>query len=244
MDVVIVKDAEAVAEAAAEMFVEATAGAVAARGKATVALTGGSSAAPFFAGLRGPLRRKIPWDKIHFFFTDDRAVPPSHPESNYGLAQRELFSQVPVLDAQVHRMHGEANDLAEEAQRYAGVLRQYAGEPPRLDLVLLGIGPDGHICSLFAGRESSADRGDSELVRHVPAPDQVEPHLDRLTLTPFPVVTGRSVVLQVTSGKKAAVLEMALRGKEDLVACPAQWLRHGVGRVAVITVREAAPKLE
>jgi len=244
MDVLVVRDEEAVAKGAAEIFVEATAGAAAARGKALVAVTGGSSAAPLFEELRGSLRRRIPWDKLHFFFTDDRAVPPSHPESNYGLAQRELFSQVPVLDTQVHRMHGEANDLAEEAQRYASVVREVAGDPPRFDLVLLGIGPDGHICSLFAGRESSAERGDEDLVRHVPAPDHVEPHLDRLTLTPFPIVTARSVVLQVSSGKKAAVLEQAVRGKEDLVACPAQWLRHGVGRVVVIASRDAAAKLE
>jgi len=244
MDVLVVRDEEAVAKGAAEIFLEATAGAAAARGKALVALTGGSSAAPLFAELRGSLRRRIPWDKLHFFFTDDRAVPPSHPESNYGLAQRELFSQVPVLDTQVHRMHGEANDLAEEAQRYASAIRDLAGTPPRFDLVLLGLGPDGHICSLFAGRESSAERGDEDLVRHVPAPEHVEPHLDRLTVTPFAVVTARSVVLQVSSGKKAAVLEQAVRGKEDLVACPAQWLRHGVGRVVVIASRDAAAKLE
>jgi 6-phosphogluconolactonase len=244
MDVLVVRDAEAVAASAAELFVEATAGAAAARGKALVALTGGSSAPPLFEELRGSLRRRIPWDKLHFFFTDDRAVPPSHPESNYGLAQRELFSQVPILDSQVHRMHGEANDLAEEAQRYASLVRELAGDPPRFDLVLLGLGPDGHICSLFAGRESSADRGDKELVRHVPAPEHVEPHLDRLTLTPFPIVTARSVALQISSGKKAAVLEQAVRGKEDLAGCPAQWLRHGVGRVVVIASRDAAAKLE
>jgi 6-phosphogluconolactonase len=244
MDVVVVQDAQAVAAQAAAIFVEAAAVATASRGKATVVLTGGSSAAPFFAELRGAQRRKVLWDKVHFFFSDDRAVPPSHPESNYGLAQRELFSQVPVLDAQVHRMRGEANDLAEEAQRYADVMRQWAGDPPRFDLVLLGLGPDGHICSLFAGRESSADRGDGELCRHVPAPDHVEPHLDRLTMTPFPVVTARVVVLQVGSGKKAAVLEQALRGKEDLVACPAQWLRHSTGRATVVAVREAAPRLD
>ena len=244
MDVLVVRDAQAVVAGAAELFLEATAGATAARGKALVALTGGTSAPPLFEELRGALRRRIPWDKLHFFFTDDRAVPPSHPESNYGLAQRELFSQVPILDTQVHRLHGEANDLAEEAQRYASVIREIAGEPPRFDLVLLGLGPDGHICSLFAGRESSADRGDTDLVRHVPAPEHVEPHLDRLTLTPFPIVTARSVALQVSSGKKAAVLEQTLRGKEDLVACPAQWLRHAVGRVVVFASREAASKLE
>jgi 6-phosphogluconolactonase len=244
MDVLVVRDAQAAAAGAAELFVEATAGATAARGKALVVLTGGTSAPPLFAELRGPLRRRIPWDKLHFFFTDDRAVPPSHPESNYGLAQRELFSQVPVLDTQVHRMRGEANDLAEEAQRYASLIREVAGDPPRFDLVLLGLGPDGHICSLFAGRESSADRGDSELVRHVAAPEHVEPHLDRLTMTPFPIVTARNVGLQVSAGSKAAVLEQTLRGKEDLVACPAQWLRHAVGRVVVFASREAASKLE
>jgi 6-phosphogluconolactonase len=244
MDVLVVRDAQAVAAAAAELFVEATAGATAARGKALVVLTGGTSAPALFAELRGPLRRRIPWDKLHFFFTDDRAVPPSHPESNYGLAQRELFSQVPVLDTQVHRMHGEANDLAEEAQRYASLIREVAGDPPRFDMVLLGLGPDGHICSLFAGRESSADRGDEDLVRHVGAPEHLEPHLDRLTMTPFPIVTARNVGLQVASGSKAAVLEQALRGKEDLVACPAQWLRHAVGRVVVFASREAASRLE
>jgi 6-phosphogluconolactonase len=244
MDVLVVRDAKAVAASAAEMFVEATAGATAARGKAVVALTGGSSAPLLFAELTGNARRRVPWDKLHFFFTDDRAVPPSHPESNYGLAQRELFSKVPVLDAQVHRMHGEANDLAEEARVYAQALRQFAGAPPRFDLVLLGLGPDGHICSLFAGRESSADRGDDDLVRHVAAPEHVEPHLDRLTLTPFPIVTARAVALQVTSAKKAAVLQRAVRGDEDLVACPAQWLRRAVGRVAVLADRDAAAKLE
>ena len=244
MDVLVVRDADAVAAGAAELFVEAAAGAAAARGKGLVVLTGGTSAPPLFEQLRGPLRRRVPWDKLHFFFTDDRAVPPSHPESNYGLAQRELFSQVPVLDTQVHRMHGEANDLGEEARRYASLVREIAGDPPRFDLALLGLGPDGHICSLFAGRESSADRGDHDLVRHVPAPEHVEPHLDRLTLVPFPIVTARSVTLQVASGKKAAVLEQTLRGKEDLVACPAQWLRHAVGRVVVIASREAAAKLE
>jgi 6-phosphogluconolactonase len=243
MDVLVVRGADEVAAGAAELVVEATAGAAAARGRALVALTGGSSAPPLYAQLRGPFREKVPWDALHIFFTDERAVPIDHPESNFGLAQRELLSRVPVPEGQVHRLRGEAPDLDAEARRAAQELREVAGEPPRLDLVLLGLGPDGHICSLFAGLPDSAQRGDAELVRHVPAPRHVEPHVERLTFTPFLIVTARTVVLQVSSGSKADVLARAIKGPEDLVACPAQWLRRAVGRVVVLATRDAAAKL-
>jgi 6-phosphogluconolactonase len=236
-EVAVVSD---VARAAGELFVEATAGAVAARGRAAVALTGGSSAPPLFAELR---RRQVPWKELEVFFTDERAVPPADPLSNFGLAERELLSNVPVAADRIHRLRGEAPDLDEEAQRAARELQQTLGTPPRLDLVLLGLGPDGHILSLFAGVPESASRGDSELVRHVAAPEHVEPKVPRLTLTPFLVVTARMVVLQVTGAKKAAVLARAMKGPEDLAACPAQWLRRAAGRVVVVADPEAASGL-
>jgi 6-phosphogluconolactonase len=236
-EVAVVPD---VPTAAAELFVESLVGAAAARGRAAVALTGGSSAPPLFAKVRSA---KVPWAETDVFFTDERAVPPDEKQSNYGLANRELLSHVPLDSAQIHPLHGDAPDLDAEARRAANEIRDVVGEPPRFDLVLLGLGPDGHICSLFAGRDSSASRGDDELVRHVPAPEHVEPHLARLTITPFLVVTARMVVLQVSSGAKADVLARAIKGPEDLVACPAQWLRHAVGRVVVLASREAAAKL-
>jgi 6-phosphogluconolactonase len=243
MDVLVVRDGAEVAAGAGELFVEATAGAAAARGRALVALTGGTSAPPLFGLLRGKLRAKVPWSALQIFFTDERAVPPEDDESNFGMARRELLSQVPVDSAGIHRLRGEAPDLDAEASRAAQEIREFAGEPSRFDLVLLGLGPDGHICSLFAGREGSARRGDDELVRHVPAPEHVEPHLARLTITPFLVVTARTVVLQVASGSKADVLARAVKGAEDLVACPAQWLRRAVGRVVVLASRDAASRL-
>ncbi|MFL5310233.1 MAG: 6-phosphogluconolactonase [Myxococcales bacterium] len=243
-EVAVVRDAAEVAAVAAELFIEATAGAVAARARGSVALTGGGSAKPLFEKLRSPaLRDRIAWAALDFFFTDERAVPPQDERSNYGLAQRELLAHVPTRPAQVHRLRGEAPDLDGEARRAAAELRAILGNPPRFDLVLLGLGPDGHICSLFAGVAASADRGDEELVRHVAAPDRLEPRLDRLTLTPFLIVTARNVALQVAGEQKAEVLARALKGTEDLVACPAQWLRHAAGRAVIAADAAAAAKL-
>jgi 6-phosphogluconolactonase len=221
-----------------ELVIEAVAGAAAARGRAAVALTGGSTAPPLFARLRGA---PIPWPQTHAFFTDERAVPPDHELSNYRMAQEGLLRYVKL--SAVHRMRGEAPDLGAEARRYAQDLRDTLGSPPRLDLVLLGLGPDGHICSLFAGLKSSGERGDDELVRHVAAPLHVEPKVARLTLVPFLIVTARTVVLQVTGASKAEVLARALKGPEDLVTCPAQWLRKASGRAVVVCDAEAASRL-
>jgi 6-phosphogluconolactonase len=234
-EVAVVPD---VAKAAAELFVEATAGAVAARGRASVALTGGSTAAPLHAELQ---KWTVPWDRLEIFFTDERAVPPDHPLSNYRIAEVQILGR--ARPERIHRLRGEAKDLDAEATRAAADLRATLGTPPRLDLVLLGLGPDGHILSLFAGVPGSADRGDDALVRHVAAPEHVEPKVPRLTLTPFMVVTARTVVLQVSGAKKSQVLARALKGADDLVACPAQWVRRASGRVVVVADAEAASAL-
>jgi 6-phosphogluconolactonase len=228
-----------VARAAVELFVEATAGAAAARGRAGVALSGGSTAAPLYALLRHAA--KVPWRDVQIFFGDERAVPPSDPSSNFGIAERELLGHVPVR--QIHRLQGEAPDLDAEAARAARELRQTLGTPPRLDLMLLGLGADGHVLSLFPGLPESGQRGDEELVRHVAPPQHVEPKVARLTMTPFMLVTARNVVLQTSGATKAAALARALKGPEDLVACPAQWLRHAAGRVVVVCDPEAASGL-
>ena len=234
-EVAVVPD---VADVAAELFVESVAGAAAARGKAAVALTGGSSAPPLFARLLGA---KLPWAQADIFFTDERAVAPDQPLSNYRLAHEGLLRH--VAPRGVHRMRGEAPDLHAEARRYADDLRSTLGTPPRLDLILLGLGPDGHICSLFGGLPGSAERGDDELVRHVAAPLKVEPKVARITLLPFLVVTARLVVLQVTGTEKADVVARALKGPEDVAACPAQWLRKASGRVVVACDGPAASRL-
>jgi 6-phosphogluconolactonase len=256
-EVTVLRDAAEVAEAAAEAFVEATAGAAAARGRSLVALTGGSSAQPLFAALRSDRwRSRVPWDSMEFFFTDERAVAPTDPLSNFGLADRALLKPQGIPDARVHRLRGEAPDQAAEAARAAAELRASASRgpvggsllhradaPPRLDLVLLGLGPDGHICSLFAGTDAAGERGDEQLIRAVPAPTQVEPRVPRLTFTPAVVLLARTVVLTTAGAGKAAVLARALKGAEDLKGCPAQWLRRAHGRVLVACDEAAAAQL-
>jgi 6-phosphogluconolactonase len=242
-EVAVVRDAASVAQAACELFVEATAGSVAARRRALVALTGGSSAAPLYAALRSePWRSRVPWSACEFFSTDERAVAPDHALSNHRIAATELFPHVGVQERAVHRLRGEAPDAAAEARRAADELRALGGTPPRLDLVLLGLGPDGHICSLFPG-PGAAQRGDDELYRAVPAPSHVEPHVARITMTPFLVATARTVVVLVTGAAKAPVLARALKEAEDLAATPAQWLRRAVGRVVMVCDPAAAAGL-
>jgi 6-phosphogluconolactonase len=203
-EVAVVAD---VPTAAAELFIESVGGAVAARSRAAVALTGGSTAPALYTRLR-PAR--VPWEQTEIFFSDERAVPPEHELSNYRMAEEGLLRHVRV--AGVHRMRGEAPDLDAEARRCAQELRDTLGTPPRL-------------------------------VRHVAAPVHVEPKVDRLTMVPFLVVTARMVVLQVTGSGKAEVLARALKGPEDLVACPAQWLRKASGRVVVVCDPPAASRL-
>lgn len=240
----MVADAAAAAQAAAELFVEATAGAAAARGRAAVALTGGSSAAPLYAALRSSRwRERVPWARLELFCGDERAVPEADARSNAGLARRELLVHVPLDPARFHPLRGDAPELAAEARRATGELRERLGTPPRFDLLLLGLGADGHVLSLFAGLPASGERGDEELVRAVAAPLALEPKVARLTLAPLLLVNARTVVVAATGAAKAEVLRTALRGPEDLVACPAQWLRRASGRVVFVTDEAAAARL-
>lgn len=115
-----------------------------------VALTGGSSPATTFRSLASPpLREQVPWDSVHLFWGDERCVPPGHPRSNFGMANRLLISAVPIPAANVHRIRGELHPR-EAADRYADELASFFGaSTPRFDLIHLGMGDDGHVCSLF-----------------------------------------------------------------------------------------------
>ena len=187
---------------------EAAHAALAARGIFTIALCGGSVAMNFFPRLA---RAPLDWSRTDFFWVDERAVPPTDPESNYSAAASLWLEPASVPHARLHRMRAEDPDLQRAAAIYEQELTGIAGTPPQLDLVLLGVGPDGHIASLFPGRPMSQRPNHFvEVVDHAPQPPP-----RRLTLT-LPVLAGaRHVAVIALGASKAGAIRAALERRAD-----------------------------
>jgi 6-phosphogluconolactonase len=202
MELRVFESPEAVARAAAQHFVEACREAVARSNGFAVALSGGSTPKRLYellADPNEPFREQIAWKKTFFFFTDERNVPPDHPDSNYRMVYEAMFSHAPKT--QVCRISGE-KPAAEAAEEYEDVLAEVYGiEVPDIDLILLGLGEDGHTASLFPGSEAL-----HESERLVVAPWVEKLNAYRITLT-LPVLNaGRSVVFLVTGASKAEIV--------------------------------------
>ncbi|RPH64796.1 MAG: 6-phosphogluconolactonase [Acidobacteria bacterium] len=173
-----------------------------------VALPGGSVAEAFFPTLA---LARIDWDRVECFWGDERSVPPDDPQSNYRLAAQLLFKHVNVDPGRVHRMPADAVDLDAAAAAYEVALRTILGPSPRFDMVLLGAGPDGHVCSLFPGHPALDES--SRLV--VAVTDSPKPPPRRLTLT-FPALAGASLLVVAAFGdEKSAVIREALENPDS-----------------------------
>ena len=198
----------ALAEALAVRLAKEAATAIAERGRFAIAVPGGSVATTFFPRLA---RAAIEWPRVHVFWADERAVPPDDPESNYAVARQLWLEPAGVPGECVHRMRGEADDLSTEARTHEQGLRGVLGDPPRLDVALLGVGPDGHVASLFPGHPVL-----EETIRAVAVvEDAPKPPPRRLTLT-LPVLSGaRLVVVAAFGAAKARVVAEALRGERS-----------------------------
>jgi 6-phosphogluconolactonase len=195
--------------AAAEEVIHAANQAVAARGRFTIALSGGSTPRGLFTLLAANARSVLPWDKMFFFWGDERHVPPDDPESNYRMANESLLAKIPVAAANVFRIPAENPDAAAAALAYEQTLQKFfqlqPGEFPRFDLILLGIGPDGHTASLFP--ESAGLNEKSRLV----IANWVEKFkTNRITFT-YPVLNAaRSIAFLVSGTDKAPALHAIL----------------------------------
>lgn len=214
-DRVIVTVQGAFAGAAANWIASAIIAAVGARGACAIALSGGTTPRAVYAEL-ATRRSAVPWDKLAVYFGDERCVPPDDPASNFHMAQSALLSHVPVRQSRIFRMPGERRDVDTAARDYAAVL------PDRLDVVLLGIGLDGHTASLFP----HAPALDEHERRVVPAVSPLPPHA-RLTITPPVIARARRIAVIVTGGDKASVVQRALEGPVDWHAMPVQLARVG-----------------
>ena len=238
----ILEDADELAETAAGMIVDLGTSAVAQRGRFTVALAGGETPRATYERLaRPPLSELMPWARTFVFFGDERGVPANHPDSNYGMARRALLAKVPIPPRQVFPIPGDDSDPETVATDYARTLAEELkvrrGEVPRLDLVLLGLGIDGHTASLFPG--SPVLKEVFRTVAAVHAAAAVIPQ--RFTLT-FPVLNAAACVVFLASGSvKAKVVKAALA--EGAATLPAGMVRPSDGRLVWLLDRAAAALL-
>jgi 6-phosphogluconolactonase len=240
-EVQVFEDADALAEGAARAIGDVACRAVRERGRFMIALAGGATPRLTYTRLaRSPWIDTLPWDRTWIFFGDERGVPPDHPDSNYRMAEETLLGKVPVPAGQVLRMAGERADLDEAAADYARALAAAfgtrRGELPRFDLILLGMGIDGHTASLFPGSPVLKEVFRPVVAVHAAA--AVIPQ--RLTLT-YPVLNHAAhVVFLVAGAEKARAVKAVLRDGAHL---PAGLVRPTAGRLLWMLDRPAAALL-
>lgn len=237
-DVTVLADAAALAAAAADHVVAVLAGALAAREIAHVALAGGSTPRAANALLAAPpLRDAVDWKRVTFWFGDERCVPPDDDASNYRMNRETLLDPLGIAPERVHRMHGE-NDPAAAAADYDVVLRRELGEHPRLDLVLLGMGPEGHTASLFPGTVAGMPHDTFCIAHFVPKLDTW-----RMTLTPRAINAARNVAITAGGAEKADALRAVLEGPREIDVYPAQTVHPHGGELRWFVDAAAAARL-
>ena len=218
-NVVVLKDAEALAQEAARRFVDLARAAVEARGRFTVALSGGSTPRRMYELLaEKPYKDEVNWSEVYVFFGDERMVAPDTPESNYFLAVDKLLAHVPVPDENVFPYVTLGVSAEDAAELYAQELTAFFGGPPIFDLVFLGMGEDGHTASLFPGHDEVANPS-GKLVAAVH--DAPKPSPTRLTLTYQTIDAAKNVLFLVGGKGKAEVLKR-IKNKEALPASKVQ----------------------
>ena len=237
-------DPAALTRRAAQYFVEMAGEAVAGRGRARIAISGGSTPKAAFellADANQPWLWRMPWENLELYWVDERGVGPDDAESNYRMTREAMLDQAPMRPEQIHRMEGELNP-EEAAMRYESDLRSSfhleGDERPQFDLVALGMGPDGHTASLFPHTAALHERSRLVVANHVPQKDTW-----RITLT-WPVINHASSVFFLIAGAdKAAILKEVLTGPRDPDSLPSQLIWPSSGILTLILDKAAAALL-
>ena len=231
-DVRILTNLETIAKRVAQEFVQAATSAVSEKGSFSVALSGGSTPKALYSILANDaaVRAQVPWDKMSVYFGDERSVGPDHPDSNFRMAAETMLSKVPLKGDQVFRIKGEYKDTEKAAQEYEQALRSSfkiaVGKFPRFDLVLLGMGNEGHTASLFPGTKAL-----HESKRLVVRNWVGKLYTERITLTAPAMNNAARVIFMVTGADKALALKGVLEGPNEPDQLPAQMIQPSNGKL-------------
>lgn len=228
--------------AAAEEVIALAKESVSARERFSIALSGGSTPKGLFNLLATNARSTFPWDKTYFFWSDERHVPPDDPESNYRMANETMLSKVPVAAGNVFRIQAENPDANVAAEQYEATIRKFFGtldqKVPSFDLILLGLGPDGHTASLFPNTAALQERSRLAVANWVE-----KFKTDRITFTLPLINAARTVAFIVSGGDKAMALHEVLEGKGVGAQFPAKLVNPSPGKLIWFVDRAAAADL-
>ncbi len=235
-----VSDAEALAVAALETFIEEANKAIDSKGSFNVALSGGHTPERFFELLGAePASKSLQWDKVQLFWVDERCVSPESKDSNYGLAAHTFLNKVSIPQANIHRMIADVEDYAKGAAEYEEVIRNVfdikRGRIPEFDLIVLGMGDDGHIGSLFPTSYSLYDTADLVTVVYF-----MDGNYDRFTLTHPVICAAKLLVVLVSGSEKAQTLHDVFYSEPDEVKFPAHTLWPILDKVTWLVDHDAA----
>lgn len=242
-EIQIVANLDEISCRAAEEFIYRAREAIQAKGFFTGVLSGGSTPRALYTLLASSrYLDQVPWPKIHVFWGDERCVPPTHPESNFRMASDSLLSKVPIPKENIHRMPAEQENHDRAAQEYENTLKTFfrlkTGGYPRFDLVLLGMGDDGHTASLFPGAAALRE------TKRLAVANYIEKlHTYRLTLTAMAINYARNILFLISGEPKASVLKEVLEGAYEPNRLPTQLIQPVGGRVTFLVDRPAASKL-
>ena len=244
IEYVVESDGAALARRAAEQFVEMAEQAAAKRGRARIAISGGSTPKAAFqllADPNEPFLKRMPWEKLDLYWVDERTVPPDDPDSNYRMTREAMLERVPLKPEQVHRMEGELEPEV-AAARYESLIRNTfrleGAETPRFDLIALGMGDDGHTASLFPHTDAIHELGRLVTANQVPQKDTW-----RITLT-WPVINQAGSVFFLIGGKnKAELVKEVFTGPRDPERLPSQLIWPSSGILTLILDKDAAALL-
>jgi len=233
---------EEMISSAAAQFISIGMSSIEDRGRFSVTLSGGNTPKPLYEILAGPDADVLDWDKIHIFWGDERCVPPNHPDSNYNQANQGLLSPRSIKDENIHRIKSELQPEEASRQYQEEILSYFQGNKPRFDLVLLGMGSDGHTASLFPGSELVV--GDHPSEDCLVSSNWV-PKLEswRITFTHHLINIAHNVHFLVSGENKAKALKSVLEGPPDHKLYPSQLIDPDEGNLTWYINHDAAAEL-